>query len=101
MDSEDLMEEVARYRRDYDKKTPKRQQFLQAMDEVFTLQQNVIFVDYLNDMLDLANGHILAIKDQTRKLLDVIVDCMDKLGQKEERDLERKLRAAIKEYTEH
>ncbi|PZC83077.1 hypothetical protein B5X24_HaOG208550 [Helicoverpa armigera] len=99
-DDEELLEEMAKYRREYDENMPKRQLFLQAMNEVFTLQHNLQFDDYIHEMLDLANRHILTIKKQTRKLLDMIVDCVDKLGDRDKRDLERKMRAAIKEYKE-
>lgn len=96
---EDLESEMEQYRKQLEEKLPHRQNFLQAMNEVFTLQQNLRFDDYNHDLLDFANGHKLSMQEETRKLLnDVIVNSIDKLSNRDQRILEKKLRLAIKEY---
>lgn len=97
---DDIKQEMAEYRKEYDEKLPKRQLFMDAMNEVFTLQHNLRFDDYIQHMVDLGNEHsnIPAIQVETRKILEMIVDCVRKLNKNDQRSLEKKLNLAIKEY---
>lgn len=99
MDRDEALELIASYQEEYDGRSEVIQEFLEAMNEVFTMQQNQQFDDYIQDLKEYASSLKLTIRDETRKLLnDVIVNNIDKLSEHDKRELERKLRHAIKDY---
>ncbi|KAF9424976.1 hypothetical protein HW555_000277 [Spodoptera exigua] len=96
-----IEQEMAEYRKEYDEKLTNRQIFLDAMNDIFTLQENLRFDDYIHDMVDFGNDHIPTLVEQTRNILRMIVDCVHKLSAGEQKILEKKLVKAIKEYDDN
>lgn len=103
MDRDDIVDEVAAHKRQFDEKLPKRQEFFDAIRSAFNLQHRLKFDDYLHDLLAFGKGDLLlvSIQEQTRKLLDMIIDCVHKLDLKMQRALEKTLKIAIKEHKIH
>lgn len=100
MHRDDIVEEMVKHRREYDEQLPMRQEFFETLRDAFTLQHKLQFDDYIHDLLAFGKGDLLfqTIQAQTRKLLDMIVNCVHKLGPKEPRNVEKALKLAIKEY---
>lgn len=98
---DEIVDEMAEYRREYDEKTPTQLEFYDAINQAFTLQHNLKFVDYIHSLLAFGKGDLLfvSIQELSRNILQMIVNCIEKMGQKELKDLEKKLKRAIKEYT--
>lgn len=99
LDRDDALELMGTYQEEYNTRSEVIQEFLNAMNEVFTMQQNQQFDNYILDLKDYASGYKLSMREETKKLLkDVIVNNIDKISEHDKRDLERKLRHAIKDY---
>ncbi|KAJ2948355.1 hypothetical protein O0L34_g7594 [Tuta absoluta] len=80
------------------KNEPKKQEFLEEMDEVFTRFHEGRFQDYIEDMEEFGRGVKLDLKEETRKLIhDVIHNTIIGRGRHILKELERKLKSALKE----
>lgn len=100
-DSDDIKQEFIEYRKEVDKKLPHRIEFFKAINEVFNLQQNVVFEDYLYELRNYGNGDRLAedLHKLTHKILHgIILNSIIKLRYKDQKELEKKLRRAVREY---
>lgn len=64
---EDLKEEIVKYRKEYDKKLHYKTEFLHAMNQLFTLRENLLFSDYIHDLKDYGNEDKLNIFEETHK----------------------------------
>lgn len=97
---EEIKEEMSQYRQALDKSLPFRTEFLQAMNEAFTLRDNLLFGDYVHDLKDYGNEEKLFIAEETRKLLnDVIVGAILKLSSRGQRDLVKLMKKAVYEFS--
>ncbi|KAL0820200.1 hypothetical protein ABMA28_006124 [Loxostege sticticalis] len=95
---DELHAELVSYRKELDKPSMLRTEFLEAMNSLFTLKEKLQFNDYLFDLRDYGNEDIIRIDEETKKLLNMIVESVDKLSKNDRKELERKLRKAIKDY---
>lgn len=96
---ESIAGDIEKYLQEFDNKLPHRTAFFEAMNHVFTLQQAVLFDDYIYDLTNYGNERKLDMDSETRKLIkDVIIYNIEVLSRSEKRDLEKKLKKAIKEY---
>lgn len=100
MHRDNVVDELTQYRRDFDEKLPRQQEFFIAINGAFTLQHNLQFDDYVHALLEFGRGHLLfiTIQENTRKILNMILNCIDKMGERERRDLEKIMKKAVKEY---
>lgn len=90
---------MQKHRRELHKNLLHRTEFLEAMNEVFNLQDNLQFNDYILDVRDYGNEDKLFIHEETSKIINnVILNKIYKLSGKEQNQLEKKLKKAIKEY---
>lgn len=98
--NDDLLKELEFYRRELSKKTKPRVEFFSAINEAFTLQQKVLFNDYLYDLRDYGTDDKLNIRYETNKLINyVIIESILKLSAKSQNDIVWKLRKALKEFS--
>ncbi|CAK1553031.1 unnamed protein product [Leptosia nina] len=96
---DELLEELEFYRRELDKSMQHRTEFFEAINEAFTLQQEILFADYLYDLRDYGKEDKLFIHEETRKLIkNVIIESILKLSAKSQNDIATKLRRALKEF---
>lgn len=96
---DEIRSELLEYKNDLFRKSPHRVEFLNAMNDVFTLEQNLRFDDYIYDLRNYGTRDKLFIDEETSNLLNVIIaGTILKLSVKQQREIIRKLRRAVKEY---
>lgn len=96
---EEIKSTMIEYRQALNRTLKYRTEFLEAMNEVFTLKENLKFSDYVYDLRDYGNEDKLLIDEETRKLLnDVILDAITKLSSRAQRDLVKKMKNALSEF---
>lgn len=98
MDQEEIASELAEYRDALENKSDKLIAFLKAINAAFTLQQQTQFDDYLYEMENYIRGDTREIDNETKKLLkDVILKSILSMSKRDQVDLKKKLKLAIKE----
>lgn len=93
-----MREEMRRYQKELQTKGPQLSAFISHMNEVFTLLESGKFNDYVLDVRDYGNSMKRSVGEETRDVLNSIVNAVKKLSAREQNKLERKLRKAIKEH---
>lgn len=90
---------MVQYRQALNEALPFRTEFLEAMNEIFTLKENLQFSDYIYDLKDYGNEDKPFIEDETSKLLnDVILGAIRKLSSRDQKILAKKMKNAISEF---
>lgn len=96
---DNIKEEITLYRDALDTQSRLRSEFLKAMDQVFTQKESMQFNDYVHDLKDYGNEDKLFIHEETGKNLnDVIVGSIFKLSARDQTDLRKKMKKAIREF---
>ncbi|CAH2089758.1 unnamed protein product [Euphydryas editha] len=99
---EDLKKELLFYKDELNKRRPRRVEFLNAMNSLFTLQEYVLFDDYVYEVRNYGTDNKLFIDDETDKIVEgVIMGRIMELSSRDREDLQRKLRKAVKEFTDN
>lgn len=100
-DYQDIQNQLHHYRQEIDKPLPHRIEFFKAINDVFNLQHNILFEDYLYELRNYGTDDRLAedLQQLNNKIIrGVILNNILKLNYKDQRELERKLRRAVREY---
>lgn len=98
----DIKEEVISYRYVLDQELPNRISFLSTMDELFTIDDRIMFKDYVNDLKDFGYGDKLYIYKETHRIIyEVILDNILNRSENHQNKLATKLKRAIKEYNQY
>ncbi|CAH0713157.1 unnamed protein product, partial [Brenthis ino] len=96
---EDIKKELVYYKQALDTKRPHRIAFLDAINTAFTLREYIIFDDYVYELQNYGTNDKLYMDEDTEKLINnVILGSILKLSARDRKDLERKLKFAIKEF---
>lgn len=94
----DIKDELRQYRKDLDQELVFRKQFLDNMNQVFNLKEAIQFNKYIAEMRRYGKGEKTFIDEETSKMLNTIIYTVTKIARTDPRELERKLKKAIKEY---
>ena len=100
MYSEDVKKELLLYKKILDENRPHSTAFFDAINVAFTLQQHMLFEDYVYELKNYGSKDKLYIDEDTEKLLEIILGSILKLSARDRKDIERKLRYAVKEVVD-
>lgn len=98
---EDVKEKLLLYNKFLEENRPHTTAFFDAINFAFTLQQHMLFEDYVYELKNYGSKDKLYIDEDTEKLLDTILGNILKLSARDRKDIERKLRYAVKEVVDN
>lgn len=99
MHRDELKSELIIYKEELLKRKPCQSDFLEAMNNIFTLQEHIRFDDYIYELKNYGNDDILFIEKETEKIVnDVIMKSIMRQSSKDRSELQKKLKKAVKEF---
>lgn len=99
MHRDELKSELIIYKEELLKRKPCQSDFLEAMNNIFTLQEHIRFDDYIYELMNYGNDDILFIDKETEKIVnDVIMKSIMRQSSKDRSELQKKLKKAVKEF---
>lgn len=99
MHRDELKSELIIYKEELLKRKPCQSDFLEAMNNIFTLQEHIRFDDYIYELKNYGKDDILFIDKETEKIVnDVIMKSIKRQSSKDRSELQKKLKKAVKEF---
>lgn len=99
MHRDELKSELIIYKEELLKRKPCQSDFLEAMNNIFTLQEHIRFDDYIYELKNYGKDYILFIEKETEKIVnDVIMKSIMRQSSKDRSELQKKLKKAVKEF---
>lgn len=99
MHRDELKSELIIYKEELLKRKPCQSDFLEAMNNIFTLQEHIRFDDYIYELKNYGKDDILFIEKETEKIVnDVIMKSIMRQSSKDRSELQKKLKKAVKEF---
>lgn len=96
---DEIKSELIFFKEELVKKKPYQYDFLEAMNNIFTLQEHIRFDDYIYELKNYGNDDVLFIDKETEKLVnDVIMKSIMRQSSKDRSELQKKLKNAVKEF---